>query len=416
MTVHRLLEWSPASSAPCVCPNCRAPISSRDVNRYGRIIKRSSLGIQQQVAITRSDRTLHQVEAALGNLPISEMQTRIESSTGWNRGGKASLQDQIFRYHQKHLRGSHLVTPSAAFENLTPHGLSPSISKIWLKATKEILKLYFEAERVAQTPSPFAQAYGAAFTFLYQQSMKFFAGPDEKFGSAAMHEQAMTNARITIGSGQPQAELKASIRALWMTVKLRHLLLHMGRVVTDQLQSDGSEKASANVFTFGHFLRFVIETCLNDTGKGIYQSMQSQSHKMMVQTAVLRLRSHFELARLDLEMEIFFTKRREPFNREVTRARLAAAQAAFRDELEHIIEKYRLTAKGNVEKIGIIENFLTEEVWPVLEESEKEWEKLDTRVGKDTVYEDVTDDEKKKIVDAMAKELSTYTGNSRGHW
>lgn len=366
--------------------------------------------------MTRSDRTLHRVEVAFSKLPVNEMQTRIETSAGWNRGGKASHQDQIFKYHRNLLRGSYLVTPSTAFTELIPHGLSPSISKIWFKAIKELSELYFEAERVAQTPSPFAQAYGAAFTFLYQQALDSLAGPDEKFGSAAMHEQAMTNARITIGSGAPRAELKASIRALWMTVKLRHILLHMGRVVTTQLQLDGSEKASANVFTFGAFLRFVIETCMNDTGKGIYQSRQSQSHKMMVQTAVLQLRSYLELARIDLEMEIFSTKRREPFNREVSRARLAAAQARSRGELEDIIETYRLTAKGNVQKIGIIENFLTEEVWPSIEESEKEWEKLDTLVGKDTFYEAVTADEMKKIMDGMAQELSTYTGNSRGHW
>lgn len=403
---------------PLVCPTCRVQLQSRDVNRYGRILKHISLRIQQQSASARGSRILSNLSKEVEKVDAKSISDIFEAKPGLlSQSGlkKPKTPDvEVQRLHQYHLNNPWaIVTPLEPYANLVPHGISHAIAKIWKEGIRLLIKPFMMAMEVAQCISPYQASYNSAFSGLFKSEMDRLASIGSDLNQSQPFELAMEFAKDTIGVAKPLAELRTSIEGLHVSLDLRSTLLELVTTLASMVKRIGGEDALNQFYRINYFALFISSTCIRDSRSAVNITRSQLSLQLSVRTAVYLADWRYEETRLYVEKELHDAdQQRRTINIESVCSKMAKSRDHINAELNFSIEIYRNSAKGNIETFSAIEAFLEERCLPTLNLLDMKWKSLEKKVRQDPFYQPVSEEEKKAVLNILKGDVG---GNLRGH-
>jgi hypothetical protein len=158
-TSVKILPTSPMNTK--TCPTCRKPI--KDVRRYGRIINKCTLDMQNKKFLTKYDLQLKEITEQIIPLSGEMIDKRNEL--------KDALPKQAIVRKKHNVINENLteITPLNYFENIEKyHGFDKASEKAWITHIKVLLYLYqglTSIINIAKSP-PHKKAFEAAVSSL----------------------------------------------------------------------------------------------------------------------------------------------------------------------------------------------------------------------------------------------------------
>jgi hypothetical protein len=139
-------EWTsvklfPTSTNVKVCPACQTPV--KDIRRYGRIIKKCTLDIQNRKFITKYDVELRKISKRI-TISFSEMnKTRHKLKNELPNNPKLKSRVVVLEEHNVTYKGLSEITPYYYFESIASyHGFDDNSQQVWLSYVGKLLKCY----------------------------------------------------------------------------------------------------------------------------------------------------------------------------------------------------------------------------------------------------------------------------------
>ena len=139
-------EWTsvkplPTSTSTKLCPECQTPV--KDIKRYGRIIKKRTLDIQNRKFILRYDRKLKGISKHINNSFNEMKKMRNELRKELPDNPKLKTREEIFQEHEVSHKGLPEITPYHYFESIAQyHGFDEDSENVWLSHVSKLLKCY----------------------------------------------------------------------------------------------------------------------------------------------------------------------------------------------------------------------------------------------------------------------------------
>jgi hypothetical protein len=197
---------------------------------------------------------------------------------------------------------------------------------------------------------------------------------------------------MKVGQSQPRADKRFLVEAFWFSLQIRFILADLVQSFIKELQKAGKSSPS-QVQSWGFFGDFLLETCERDAQKAYNIAQVSESRRQMTKTGLFILRSWLERFQFDLEMVRqtgYLKEQRDNYAIRASKGRQKAAEFIDRVYREH------LTVLPGDEAEWIMTNFKSKALL-ILDE----WQKLETSIKRDTLYEPLSREEMTAIVGAM---------------
>ncbi|KAG9293587.1 hypothetical protein G9A89_005590 [Geosiphon pyriformis] len=163
------------NSAPKTCPNCRARINSR---RYGRVIKKNTLNIQNKKFLQKYDQQMKKLSYSFGIATQAIEQKRekflegIKKSTKDYQSQDKKEVEYRAEFDEKIASRISEVTPFNSFEQVTQSwGIPRAQENLWRKHITFLTTIYYDLSLIiADTKNPpHKRAYEAAVSALYRR-------------------------------------------------------------------------------------------------------------------------------------------------------------------------------------------------------------------------------------------------------
>ncbi|KAF8656756.1 hypothetical protein AX16_002435 [Volvariella volvacea WC 439] len=385
------------SHKPPVCPTCRAAITSP---RYGRVFKSADLYISERNVIARAALQLDTLYTAIDAISVEAITNRIMKDAQEIDQSKAepSLLKSAQKDAQQALLSSTRQTPIALIhlmpDNARLYNISSQVATIWKRATTPLMTAYNKILQVANTRSAHINAWEAAYSCIYQQEMDL-ALMDISRAPRNPREYALRMAKMKVGIPKPQADKQYVVKAFWISIELRFLLL---RIVLACLRLTDALSLPERT-DLGAFGSFLITSCQDDIQRAYGIAQASNSRRQMTQCVLLELRANLEAFRLDLDLSrmntIFATVRDSLLERAMEE------EASTARRVSDTSQEHRRILRGDA---GWIRTNVQEKAMEI----KKDWEGIIDSMLKDT-YQPLSRDEKSTIVKALRE---THAGHS----
>ncbi|KAJ6625897.1 P-loop containing nucleoside triphosphate hydrolase protein [Mycena sp. CBHHK59/15] len=383
--------------APPVCPTCRTAITAP---RYGRIFKSADLDILERNIISRMTQSLNRLQLSMARISKTEIEDSLGKETVSLKistiSGTTSRKSRV-KARKAVLNAPRNVTMPISLEALLPsnadlHALSPSISDLWQRATRQLTTMYSEALKVANTRSAHVYAWEAAFSCLYQKEMDL-ASSDPARAPRRPAEHAMRMARMKVGQPQPRADKRFLVEAYWATLKLRFMLADLSRGWMKELLKKGPAFKGEERSKWGSFGLFILDSCVKDAAIAYSIAADSESRRQMTTTSLLAMKA--QLDRFGFRLDMI----RASDNFQQDRVKVLAEVA---EQIEDAEAKIASTVEEHVAVLpndgqNWIPNNFTETARMIVDE----WKKMEVSIHTDTFYEPLSLDEQMKVVQAL---------------
>ncbi|WRT66625.1 uncharacterized protein IL334_003584 [Kwoniella shivajii] len=215
------------------CPNCRRPILSSIIQRYGRPLKSIDLSAQEKAAISHGSINLQRLskgQAEINSNAIVDYMSSVDlpqksaAPTGIIKSFMQRQDDDIRKEKP-------ILTSSSMLFDLSKHGILPGYERIWKAAVKDILPLYSITESIITYKSPHVKAYETTHGNLYREYKKELMRKRElgekqlSMEASEASQLALDYARQQIGSSFPRAASTFKVEAVWVSLDLRQTML-----------------------------------------------------------------------------------------------------------------------------------------------------------------------------------------------
>ncbi|KAF5338164.1 hypothetical protein D9758_014722 [Tetrapyrgos nigripes] len=290
---------------PPVCPTCRSAITSP---RYGRTFKRANLDILERNVISDMTQRLDVIQVDLSGVSQSNLEAELVQSAGKAVFDSSPLTEKnrklMLRKRASVLRDQN--GPVSINEllptNLALFHISKDVSTKWLKITTRLTGIYSKVVEVTKVRSPHITAWEGAFSYLYEQELKAY-GEDPSHLPAHPEQNAMHVARIRVGQPQPQADRRFSVEAIWMTLRIRFILVSLANAFRKEAAQRENEYPVEEHRQWASFTIFVLDTCIKDAELAVERSTQSGARRQITVSMLLAMRANLERFRFNMEMK-----------------------------------------------------------------------------------------------------------------
>lgn len=150
----------PTSTSVKTCPECQAPI--KDIKRYGRIIKKCTLDIQNRKFITKYDGELRKISKRINTIFNEMNKSRNKLKNELPNNPKL---EPVLKEHNVAYKGLSEITPYYYFESIALyHGFDDNSQQVWLSHVGKLLKFYLELINIIHSTkkSPHKKAFEAS--------------------------------------------------------------------------------------------------------------------------------------------------------------------------------------------------------------------------------------------------------------
>ncbi|KAL1670096.1 hypothetical protein GGF50DRAFT_122799 [Schizophyllum commune] len=389
-----------------VCPTCRAPITSP---RYSRATRSAQLDVQEKKVVSRMSDQLSRIQSGIERLAIDAMKGRFAMLVGrLTVGGKEK--NVKARKTATKARNSVLnqqrETPTP-FDSILPTNkklfdINQLSANSWKKEVQPLFTIYREAFQLASTRSAHTSAWEASFAYLYQAEMEL-AAADPARAPRRPAEYAMRMARMKVGQTEPLADRRFIVEAIWATLQLRFQLASLAIAWLEECVKAGPRIPAEERREWDIYIRFLLSSAEKDTHIAFGIAKKTGSRKQMTRSILLRLRSHLEIFRANIQLSnlsgatVSADERKKRAEKALEMGR-DARKLARETAQEHL----RVLPQDRGEWLSV--NFETAAAMIV-----DEWEKLERSLRMDTFYQPLSMDEQTAIVRAFN---FTHTG----HW
>ena len=382
---------------PPTCPTCRAAITSP---RYGRIYKRADLDILENNVASRMShalQTVHRLNESVDKSEIKTILSRAAATIKLEDGhiAKGALKKQK-KVRQALLRGKReLPVPPDALKPVN-HGVASIAAATWEKATRQLLAVYIQARKVAETRSAHVNAWESAFSCLYHAEIDSSL-QDPARAPRNPTEHAMRIARMKVGQPPPRADKRFVVEAFWISLSSRFSLVSLGQTWLDDLNKRGSVTfPRVQHHLWATYIEFVLETCSQDAQIAFEIAQKSESHRQVAKTMLFQMRASLELFRFNVAM-----CRQNGALTLDDRTELVLAAAEQADNAKKIIQStvgtyLKVRGSGASEQQWIKTNFTA-----TAETIFEEWGAMKNSLRAGTFYTPVSLEEKMSIVRAF---------------
>lgn len=366
----------------------------------------------------RSSRSLGSIGQALAAfevtavlLPASELRTLASPKSN----SKASRD-----FQRRYARVKSLVTPFIAY-TLEPHGVSPTIAAIWTTATEPLVRLYRMAEDLVTSRSPHVNAYDSAFAKLQRQAkdeLRQLVG--EAGGDISAHdvqEEAYRRAKLAIGAPMPRAENRSAVEGVWMSLQIRLSLFDIGQSLFEELSALSPSQLPGldlSIRRLQVFLYFLLTSSRRDAYSCVDLARFNAATRQEITSLLHVARLSLKIARYDCEQHVASAKRGEAYIVAQVVADIEQRQAVAEDDLDAAIERARDSMRGNRMAMRSLDEWLDTSTWGTVGVLAKEWSNLIEYAKSADFYAEVTEEEKRLIVEAMAPTFGHWSSGT--HW
>ncbi|PKC08396.1 hypothetical protein RhiirA5_399332 [Rhizophagus irregularis] len=153
----------PTSTSVKTCPECQAPI--KDIKRYGRIIKKCTLDIQNRKFITKYDGELRKISKRINTIFNEMNKSRNKLKNELPNNPKLKPKEIVLKEHNVAYKGLSEITPYYYFESIALyHGFDDNSQQVWLSHVGKLLKCYEELINIIHSTkkSPHKKAFEAS--------------------------------------------------------------------------------------------------------------------------------------------------------------------------------------------------------------------------------------------------------------
>lgn len=382
---------------PPSCPTCRSPITC---NRYGRIVKRADLDIlERNVASHMSqslDRCLKAIQgfdekrsiallvdaASVVNISAPKKTPSLKKQKGAQVGVLKNTEERPTLYD------------NILAENNNLHYVDSAVIKVWKNATRPLFDRYREIQKIAETRSAHAQAWEAAFSFLYESEMETGLKDPSKMPRKPK-EHAMRMAKMQVGQPRPLADRRFLVESFWLTIHIRLTMVKLAQAWLEKV-----EKKQCHIFhlqQWAAYIEYLLKTCSMDADKAFQIAENSKSYRQIVKSVLLRMRIDLESFRFNIDMCKRFGTFKDSVIREELREKAIEHQKGCTEKMYRTMREHCRRTNYNQEEKAWLESNFTVLARLILDE----WDKLEQSVRLDTFYQPVSLDEKMDILRAF---------------
>lgn len=290
-------------------------------------------------------------------------------------------------------------TPVEVIEGLDGfHAFPEQDSNAWKKATVKILEAYRGARQVACERDPAVQAYEASLTRLYREELDQFGVDLGRPATQEVEQAALRLARRQIGP-PPRASLRFIVEAFWITIEILMLLGTATSKASEEIRSGNTDPVDPSAWE--KLAEFLLLRAANDAYVACQLSIGSESWNKAVKCQLLLFRTRYELVSHKCKTAIGTGANSDPETKAelVDMCRQGIAQLKQSqvdvpyDYLSHWVSSDRAAKQEWVQT-----NFVQPS--NVLLES---WESLKRSAKGGTWYQEVTNEERTAILNAMMR-------------
>ena len=387
---------------PPTCPICRSPITCP---RYGRIVKRADLDILEQNVAAHMSQSLDKRQQALQIINEDTLKAiliveaaKITIPDPKNPPTRKLVKQRNSR--RKVLETGNLKGPASERDiqasNDALHFLDSQVISIWRKATHQLFAVYRDVVKISECRYAHTQAWEASLSLLYQREI------DAGLKNPATlprnpEEHAMRMARIYIGQPRPLADRRFLGEALWITLHIRLTLISLAQTWVREVNKRPGHCSAFYLQQWVIYIDFVLQTCVRDAEKAYDIAKDSESHRQIVKSRLLRMRIDLEVFRFNFSMCQHYGTIRDVREELLTKVEALGAEAKvqMRDTIMAHITRKEIGSLQQ-ERAWIEDNFTS-----IAETIVSEWVEMKRSIKMDTFYQPLSLDEQMQIVRAM---------------
>lgn len=405
----------PGSVKSPVCPQCRGEIRSP---RYGRVLKRCNLDLQERTVAADISNRLQRVIRSYHDLDLSAIQNGLLSGAPTNPGSPLDEAKLLFltSTYQNRLQENDRTKPFQSLELWgrclqEDYGFQSEIAQTWNLHLQSIRTAYVNTYSIATTQSAHRIAYERSLSQVYRHQLELMSPTSESYSGS--QEVALHIAKIKVGMTPPAADRRFFVEAIWLSIDLRL----MAASVTMKLQAKVFKAEKDNVPVLSRvwnwmntttlaegqskvltlYIQFLHDTCLVDAELALKTARSSGAHRQALKSELKVLRIRLEQFNLKVHL-----LENEPTSIRVNKRKAFSSNAneEYKKALRVINDTTNayFKSKGNTqdEQEWVEKNFMQ-----TAREIAKSWEDASRQLASGTFYQPVSIEEKRQIQQAF---------------
>ena len=386
---------------PPTCPTCRAPITCP---RYGRIVKRADLDVLERNVAAYMSQSLDKRQEIFQAIKVDALKTLLatEAATITIHSPKNPPARKLVK--QKTSRKGLLETgKSPATEqdiqasNSALHFMDSKVISVWKKATHQLFKVYSDIVEITEKRYAHTQAWEASLSLLYEREIR--AGLENPATLPRNPpEHAMRMARIYVGQPRPLADRRFLVEAFWITLHIRLTLIDLAQTWMHEVNKRQSHYSAFHLQQWAGYIDFLLQTCVRDAERGYDIAKDSESHRQIVKSRLLRMRIDLEVFRFNLSMCRHYGTFKEIREELLVKVDTLGAEAKvqMKDTSFVYLARSDIVASSKQERMWLKENFIS-----IAETIISEWMSMKQSIQMDSFYQPLSLDEQMQIVRAL---------------
>ncbi|KAF8808644.1 hypothetical protein BYT27DRAFT_6543133 [Phlegmacium glaucopus] len=280
--------------------------------------------------------------------------------------------------------------------NSTLHFMDSKVLSIWRKATHQLFAVYKDIVKITERRYAHTQAWEASLSLLFEPEIQA-----ELENPATLprnpQEHAMRMARIYIGQPRPLADRRFLVEAFWVTLHIRLTLIGLAQTWMNEVNKHRGRYSAFHLQQWVIYIDFLLQTCVRDAEKAYDIAKDSESHRQIMKSRLLRMRIDLEMFRFNLSMCQHYGTIKD--NREEMLVKVekleAEANVQMRDTVKTHFARKEIRSPQE-ERVWVEDNFTS-----TAETIVNEWTEMKRSIRMDTFYQPVSLDEQMQIVRAM---------------
>ncbi|GAA5831211.1 hypothetical protein JCM5353_007381 [Sporobolomyces roseus] len=378
---------------PPRCPTCKASISC--VKRYGRSLKHREATVQERLWTIRGQSLIATATDQVDSLPKSPIlhkaKTFVRGSLGKILTPAKEAKENQRRYLS--LVRSPFVHPAILW-NSQLTGLPSTLQNFYTKLVGPILQGLHRLFDASQRQSPQSKAYEAAITKLFnEEKQRLERSPPEV---RDIDRASLQFAHSAAGMAPPTTDIKLQIQHIWLSVGLRYTLADVVTALADVVWSHNPQ-GSANHQALVNLAVFVFKTALHDCQSAIELTESRRSGRLGVE-------GHLHLLQTQLEYSRFLCRAQLDYKI----ASRSSIVKSMEDSRGSALAVFDLAVETFSSSQPLSRGWLDEEVLPNRDKVCESWEALLKYLRGDTIYQPVTDEERKMVIASQGFATSSH--------
>ncbi|GAA6005511.1 hypothetical protein JCM11491_003667 [Sporobolomyces phaffii] len=368
-----------SDKVPARCPSCKTAITSNVVKRYGRSLKHREATVQAFVESVPKTKILESAR----NFKVTSF-------------GKVLVPVNVAKENQRRFlkKCDYPLIPSGLYHDKNFTGLPSTLHNFWTSKTRQVISGLYRLGQAGSRQSPQSKAYQAAITQLYFEEKDRLLASNEPVRD--LDRSALEYAHRSAGMAPPTVDIKLQVQHVWLSLDLRSTLASFAAQLAEVVWKHRPEKGPVHQ-ALVNLAGFVYKCSLRDVEHTIDLAESRSCGRLAIEGRLRRLQ-------VLLAYNAFLSRSQLAYN------------FASRPTVLKVIEKAKQQALSDFDSAvdqfaaeqPLNRGWIDEEILPNRDNICKQWNGLLQSAREATVYEPVTEEELKIVIQSQKFATSSH--------